>query len=57
MEHFCCEIVKFYQFFTVVLLQIHIGSGAARIRNDFFPDPYPDSDPAKSLGSGSTTLD
>ncbi len=31
--------VKFYQFFRVVLLLIHFGSGAARIRNDFFPDP------------------
>jgi len=28
----------FYQYFRVVLLQIHLGSGAARIRirNDFF---------------------
>jgi hypothetical protein len=26
----------FYQFFSVVLLQIHFGSGTVRIRNDFF---------------------
>ncbi len=31
-----CKIVKFYQFFSVVLLQIYFGSGAARIRNVFF---------------------
>jgi hypothetical protein len=34
-EHFCGEIVKFYQFFSEVLLQIHFGPGAARIWNDF----------------------
>ncbi len=28
--------VIFYQFSRVALLQIHFGSGAARIRNDFF---------------------
>jgi hypothetical protein len=32
IEHFCRDIVKFYQFFRVVLLQIHFGSGDARIR-------------------------
>jgi hypothetical protein len=35
IEYFCWEIVKFYQFFRVILLQIHFGSRAARIRNDF----------------------
>jgi hypothetical protein len=30
LSFFCREIVKFYQFFTVVLLQIHFRSGAAR---------------------------
>jgi hypothetical protein len=44
-------------FLRILLLQIRFGSEAARIRNDFFPDP--DSAPAKSLvsdGSGFTTL-
>ncbi len=36
IEHFRLEIVKFYQFFRVVLLQIRSGSGASRIRTDFF---------------------
>jgi hypothetical protein len=27
-QHFCWEIVKFYQFFGKVLLQIHFGSEA-----------------------------
>jgi hypothetical protein len=55
MVRFCLEIVKLCQFFRAVLLQIHFGSGAARIRiqNDFYciririmlkvTDPYPDS--------------
>jgi hypothetical protein len=30
-----CEIVNFYNFFRLVLLQIHYESGAIRIRNDF----------------------
>jgi hypothetical protein len=46
LGHFCGEMLKFYHFFRVVLLQIHFGSGAARIRNDFFPDP----DFARSFG-------
>ncbi len=33
---FWWEVVKFYQFFRVVILQIHFRSGAAEIRNDFF---------------------
>ena len=33
--------------FLSSLLQIHLGSGAARTRYVFFPDP----DPAKSFGS------
>jgi hypothetical protein len=40
----------------VVIIQIHFGSGADWIRNDFSPDQYPDLDPPKSAGSGSTTL-
>ncbi len=51
-KHFFWQFVKFYQFFRLVLIQIHFGSGASRIRNeihfgsgasrirnDFFPDP------------------
>ncbi len=34
-EDFCWEIFKFYKFFRVFLLQIHFGSGASRIRNEF----------------------
>jgi hypothetical protein len=34
MDFFVKEIVKFYQFFRILLLQIHLGSGAIRIRND-----------------------
>jgi hypothetical protein len=30
------KLSNFYQFFRIVLLQIHFGSGAARIRNEFF---------------------
>jgi hypothetical protein len=52
IEHFCPEIVKFYQFFREVFKKNHLGSGAARIRvqNDFSgscskfqirPDPDP----------------
>ncbi len=41
IEHFCREMVKFYQFFRVVLLQIHFVSESGMT----FPDP----DPAKSL--------
>jgi hypothetical protein len=58
-EHFCGEIVKFYQFFREVLLQIHLGPGTARIWNDFFRIRIrillKVSDPIGS-GSGSTTL-
>jgi hypothetical protein len=46
---FCCQIGKFYQFSRVILLRIHFGSGAIRIRNYFFRirilkvlDPVPD---------------
>ncbi len=37
IEHCCRGIVRFYQFFGIVLLQIQFGSRAARIRihNDF----------------------
>ncbi len=35
-KHFCWEIVKFYHFSRIVLLQIRFGSGAARIQNNFF---------------------
>jgi hypothetical protein len=36
IEYFCWKILKFYQFFWVIILKIHFGSGAARIRNGFF---------------------
>jgi hypothetical protein len=50
LKHFCWEILKFYQFFRKDLLQIHFGSGAARIRNDFCLLKVSDTS-----GSGSTT--
>jgi|688.fasta_scaffold1785725_1 hypothetical protein len=51
IEHFFREIVKFCQFFRIILLQIHLRS------ETIFPDPYPGLDPAESFsvptGSGS----
>jgi hypothetical protein len=34
-------MLKFYQFFRKVLLQIYFGSGAAQIWNDFFQILFP----------------
>jgi hypothetical protein len=46
-ELFCWEIVKFYQFFRVVLLQIHFRIRSCSDPGWFFPDP----DPVKSFRS------
>jgi hypothetical protein len=57
MEHIFEKLFSFYQFFRVALLQIHFGSGAFRIRNNFFRFQIKIlvkiSDPT---GSGSTAL-
>jgi hypothetical protein len=45
------KIVKFYQFFRKILVQINFDSGAIRVQNNYFLDPYLDRDPAKSSGS------
>ena len=45
------KIVKFYQFFRKILVQINFDSGAIRVQNNYFLDPYLVRDPAKSSGS------
>jgi hypothetical protein len=56
IENICREIVKFYKFSRVVLVQIHFGSGASRIRirNDLFGSG---SKPCKSFGSDRIRFD
>jgi hypothetical protein len=60
IEHFRLEIVKFYQSFRVVLLQIHFryqgyGAGRIQIRNNFLRIQIRLT-VSNPTGSGSTTL-